>query len=243
MATFVLVHGGWVGGWSWQRVAPRLRSVGHEVFTPTLTGLGERAHLLNRDVSLDTHVEDIVNVLEFEDLHDVILVGHSYGGMVVTGVAERVPQRLARVVYLDAWFPIDEDRCMIDLGRRHMPGFLEPLESATQLNGEGWMIPPFGGPEYPVPLTEVVDRRWVLAHVTPHPARTLYDEVTTADPAAARLPHTYITCPTPGQPARFAPFAERAKRNGWACHELGAGHFVFATMPAELSAMLATQAA
>jgi pimeloyl-ACP methyl ester carboxylesterase len=102
MATFVLVHGSWLGGWCWQRVTPHLRAAGHEVFTPTLTGLGERAHLLTRDVGLDTHVHDIVNVLEFEELREVILVGHSYGGMVVAGVAECVPHRLARAVYLDA---------------------------------------------------------------------------------------------------------------------------------------------
>ena len=96
MATFVLVHGAWLGGWCWQRVAPHLRRAGHEVYTPTLTGLGERAHLLSRDVGLDTHVQDIVGVLECEDLLEVILVGHSFGGMVVSGVAERVPDRLGR---------------------------------------------------------------------------------------------------------------------------------------------------
>jgi pimeloyl-ACP methyl ester carboxylesterase len=246
IATFVLVHGAWLGGWCWQRVTPHLRAAGHEVFTPTLTGLGERAHLLTRDVSLDTHVHDIVNVLEFEDLREVVLVGHSYGGMVVTGVAERVPHRLARAVYVDAWFPIDDDRSMIDLGRRYMPGFLDPLEARAQAEGEGWMIPAPGGPEfllaaYPLLFTGD-DLRWLLAHVTPHPARTLYDRVATGDDAAVRLPHTYIICPAAGQPARFAPFAERSQRNGWTCHELAAGHLVFVTMPAELGALLATEA-
>jgi pimeloyl-ACP methyl ester carboxylesterase len=241
MSTFVLVHGGWVGGWCWQRVTPHLRAAGHEVVTPTLTGLGERSHLLRRDVGLDTHVQDIVNVLEFEDLHEVILVGHSYGGLVVTGVGERVPHRVGHVVYVDAWFPIDDDRSMAELGRRYLPGFLDPLEALTQTDGQGWMVPTPGGPEYPLPLTGA-DLAWVRAHVTPHPARTLYDQVVTGDPAAAALRHTYITCPMPGQPARFAPFAEQAQRNGWACHELFAGHFAFVTMPAELSALLVTQA-
>jgi pimeloyl-ACP methyl ester carboxylesterase len=241
MATFVLVHGSWVGGWCWQRVTPYLRAAGHEVFTPTLTGLGERAHLLTRDVSLDTHVHDIVNVLEFEDLQDVTLVGHSYGGMVVTGVAERVPHRLARVVYLDAWFPMDDDRSMIELGRRYDPGFLDPMEARARAEGEGWMVPPPGGPEYPLPFTGD-DLQWLVAHVTPHPLRTLYDRLATDDAAAVRLPRTYIVCPAPRQAARFAPFAERARRNGWTCHELPAGHFVFMTMPAELGALLATVA-
>jgi pimeloyl-ACP methyl ester carboxylesterase len=241
MATFVLVHGAWLGGWCWQRVTPHLRAAGHEVYTPTLTGLGERAHLLSREVSLDTHVQDILGVLEYEDLREVVLVGHSYGGMVVSGVAERAPQRLARLVYLDAWMPVDDARSMAELGPRLMPGFLPPLEAWAQAAGEGWLVPIPGGPEYPLPLEEA-DRRWVGAHVTPHPLRTLYDRVGRGDPAAAALPRTYITCPTPGQPARYAQFAEQAPRNGWACQELAGGHFVFATMPAELGALLAMQA-
>jgi pimeloyl-ACP methyl ester carboxylesterase len=242
MATFVLVHGSWLGGWCWQRVTPQLRAAGHEVLTPTLTGLGERAHLLTRDVGLDTHVQDIVNVLAYEDLSEVVLLGHSYGGMVISGVAERVPHRLARLVYLDAWFPMDDDRSMAELGRRLLPGFLPPLEALAQAEGDGWMVPIPGGPEYPLPLTEEADLRWVRAHVTPHPLRTLHDRVAPGDPAAAALPRTYIVCPLPDQPARFAPFAEHARRNGWACQELAGGHFVFVTLPAELSALLATQA-
>jgi pimeloyl-ACP methyl ester carboxylesterase len=101
-ATFVLIHPAWFGGWCWRKVTPLLRARGHEVYAPTLTGLGERAHLANREIGLATHVEDVVNVLEFEDPRRVILVGNSSGGMVITGVAERVPERLAQVVYLDA---------------------------------------------------------------------------------------------------------------------------------------------
>src|SRR5437660_372527 len=99
MAAFVLVHGAWHGGWCWQRVATLLRAAGHEVYTPTLTGLGERAHLIGKEVDLDTHIQDVLNVLEFEDLADVRLVGHSFGGMVVTGVVDREPARIAELVY------------------------------------------------------------------------------------------------------------------------------------------------
>src|SRR5437660_801825 len=107
MATFVLVHGAWHGGWCWRKLMPLLRSAGHAVWTPTLTGLGERAHLGNPDVGLSTHVQDVVNVLEYEDLSNVVLVGHSYGGMVITGVAHQMPGRLAHLVYLDAFVPKD----------------------------------------------------------------------------------------------------------------------------------------
>src|SRR5690242_2869175 len=107
MATYVLVPGAWLGGWCWQRVTPLLRAAGHEVYTPTLTGLGERVHLGSPETDLDTHIQDIVNVLVYEDLRDVVLLGHSYSGMVVTGVADRVPDRLSQLVYLDAIVPND----------------------------------------------------------------------------------------------------------------------------------------
>src|SRR5438128_128006 len=102
MATFVLVHGAWHGGWCWKRVTPLLRAAGHEVYATTLTGLGERVHLASPNVGLALHVQDVVGVLEYEDLRDVILVGHSYGGIVISGVADRVPERLRHLVYLDA---------------------------------------------------------------------------------------------------------------------------------------------
>ena len=110
MATFVLVHGASTGGWYWAPVRARLRAAGHEVFTPTLTGLGERAHLLRQDVGLDTHVADVLNVLAYGDLVGVVLAGHSYGGMVVTGVADRAPERVAHLVYVDAFVPTTASR-------------------------------------------------------------------------------------------------------------------------------------
>ena len=118
MATFVLVHGGWHGGWCWQKVIPFLEAAGHEVYAPTLTGLAERASELSPDVGLDTHIQDIVGLLQEKNLHGVILVGHSYGGMVITGVADRLPGRLAHLVYLDALVPQNGDAALIWLGRR-----------------------------------------------------------------------------------------------------------------------------
>ena len=107
MATFVLVHGSSHGGWCWKKIIPLLRKYGHEVFAPTLTGLGERSHLVSKDIGLDTHILDILQVLIYEDLDNVILVGHSYGGLVVGGVAEEVPDRIKRLIYLDAYIPQD----------------------------------------------------------------------------------------------------------------------------------------
>jgi pimeloyl-ACP methyl ester carboxylesterase len=112
-APIVLVHGAWHGGWCWKRVAPKLRAAGHDVFTPTLTGVGERVHLAGLGVNLDTHITDVLNVLEVEELSDVVLVGHSYAGMVVTGVADRVGGKLRSLIYLDAFVPGD-GRNMID---------------------------------------------------------------------------------------------------------------------------------
>src|SRR4051794_36628721 len=113
MATFVLVHGGSHGGWCWTKLTPLLRTAGHDVFAPTLTGLGERVHLLSRDVGLSTHITDITHVLEYEDLRDVVLVGHSYAGMVITGVAAQIPDRLRHLVYLDACFPFGDCRSVV----------------------------------------------------------------------------------------------------------------------------------
>src|SRR5437016_3553063 len=103
MATFVLVQGAWLGGWYWKRVRRRLQEAGHDVFTPTLTGLSDRSHLLTRDVNLDMHIQDVVNLIQWEELSDIVLCGHSYGGCVVTGVADRVPDRIRALIYLDAF--------------------------------------------------------------------------------------------------------------------------------------------
>src|SRR5262249_25490134 len=122
MAAFVLVHGASHGGWCWKKIAPPLRAPGQEVYAATLTGLGGRAHLLSREVGLDTHIEDIINVLVYEELSTVVLVGHSYGGMVITGVAERMPERVRHLVYLDALVPTGEERSVRACFERHNPG-------------------------------------------------------------------------------------------------------------------------
>jgi pimeloyl-ACP methyl ester carboxylesterase len=137
MATYVLVHGGWDGGWAWRSVARELQAAGHEVFTPTLTGSGERAHLASPEIDLETHVLDIVNVLRYENLRDVILVGISGGGMAITGAAEHVPERIGHLVYLDAFVPLDGQSIGDMLGPEMLAGF----ERAAEAYGDGWRVP------------------------------------------------------------------------------------------------------
>jgi len=131
MATYLICHGAWSGGWSWKKMRPLLRAAGHEVLTPSYTGLGERAHLAHPLVDLETHIEDILAVIATEDLRDIILVGHSYGGMVATGVADRVPDRVRHLVYLDAFVPADGQS-------------LQDLVGAAPVAApvDGWLIPP-----------------------------------------------------------------------------------------------------
>jgi pimeloyl-ACP methyl ester carboxylesterase len=142
MATFVIVHGGWGGAWEWRAFAPLLQQAGHEVLRTTLTGLGERVHLASPEISLGTHVRDVVNALFYEDLRDVILVGHSYGGAVVTGAAERVPERLAHLVYVDAFVPEDGQVGHGLLG----PEVAADWRERVRTLGDGWRLPsPFPG--------------------------------------------------------------------------------------------------
>src|SRR5437763_8418345 len=133
MSTYLLVHGGWHGGWYWGRVTPLLREAGHEVFTPTLTGLGERAHLLSPEIDLDTHIRDVLGVIKYEDLHDLILVGHSYAGMIITAVAEQAVARLRHLVYLDAFIPENGESLIDVIGT----DFAATFRDLVQTKGDG----------------------------------------------------------------------------------------------------------
>jgi pimeloyl-ACP methyl ester carboxylesterase len=223
MATFVLVHGACAGGWSWKKLAPLLREAGHEVSTPTLTGLGDRAHLDRVDIDLDTYIQDVARLLHFEDLHEVLLVGWSFGGMVITGVAEQVPERLARLVYLDATVPAD-GQSLADA---------EPDGAAwvAQLRAAGAAA---GLPGYwPVPVayiqelvTDSVDQAWMLARLTPQPLAPFVQPVRLHNAAAARLPRTYIRCTEGVAPAELeAAYLARARTQpGWDYRELPSNH-------------------
>jgi pimeloyl-ACP methyl ester carboxylesterase len=229
MATFVLVHGAWGGGWAWKRVAPLLRAHGHEVFTPTLTGLGERVHLARPDVNLDTHIQDIVNLLLYEDLANVVLVGWSYGGMVITGVLDRVPERLAHVAYVDAEVPRDGESEFSISG----PEFRDEMEQSAQSSGEGWKasignaeaIDAFFGPWLP----DAETRRWFAAKIASNgqPIETFRQPVRLCNPAADAVPGTFIRCPVDGAvwALIYAPMMERLRNDPrWRVCELASNH-------------------
>ena len=220
MTTFALVHGAWHGGWCWQPVARRLRAAGHEVVTPTLTGLGERAHLLDRRIGLDTHVRDVVAVLDYEDLHEVVLVGHSYAGMVVTAVAARVPHRIGRLVIVDGFLPEAGEVAIELLPERAAAHY---RDSAAE-RGEGWWIPP-----RPLANLGVTDERaiaWLSPRLTPHPLKTYLDG-SAAGASRLAVPGTYLLCS--GWATPFGPFHERAAGLGWSVGEIDGDHEVMVT--------------
>jgi len=167
----VLVHSAWHGGWCWKKVVPLLRARGCEVHTPTLTGLGERSHLAHSEIGLDDHVLDVVNLIEYENLRRAILVGHSSSGAVVTGVADRVPKRIGRLVYLDAFVP-EDGQALIDL---IPPERRQGLEQRVLAEGEGWLLPsltPTPWDEFLLAawqITDARDRRWMLRRLAPMP--------------------------------------------------------------------------
>jgi pimeloyl-ACP methyl ester carboxylesterase len=240
MATFVLVHGAFGGGWEWKKLAALLAADGHEVLAPTLTGLADRAHLATPDLGLEAHVQDIVAVLEFEDLRDAILVGYSYSGMVTTGVADRAADRIAHLVYLDAHAPRDGES-LIDISP---PGRRAALEEAARAGGDGWRIPP-PSVEGLLPLAEqgrfpASDVSWFGARLRPQPLRTFLDPVRLTNPAALVPPRTYIFCAEadPGFVQSHLRSAERAKAAGWPYHELPTGHVSVLFEPRGLADLL-----
>ena len=233
MATYVLVHGGGGGGWVWGRMAPLLRAAGHEVFTPTLTGVGERSHLLRPDTDLETHIADIQAVLFYEDLSDVILVGHSYGGMVITGVADRAPERIGHLVYLDAAIPRDGE-CLAD----GSPGVRKFADADMRLV-DGVFLVLWPGPiaRAVYGVTDPADLAWMEPRLTPHPYRTFTDPLVLQNPAAvAAIPRTIINCP--GTLAVRPPETLDRYLDAERVWELDTGHDTMITAPAATAELL-----
>ena len=244
MATFVLVHGAWHGGWCWRDVRAILRARGHEVFTPTLTGLGERSHLLSREIGMDTHVADVANVIVWEELDEVVLVGHSYGGNVITGVADRMKDRLRHAVYLDAFVPGDGDSSASMHATLANPDATDAdigaeIKRRLDLTGE------HGGSRthytnlFDIPEDPPEPYRWVERRITPHPVRTQIEPIRLRNGGSDGLPRTYILCTGSEGRTPFEVLAGRIRNDpSWRYRELATGHDAMVTMPEETAALL-----
>jgi pimeloyl-ACP methyl ester carboxylesterase len=228
--TFVLIHGAWHGGWCWRFVRPLLRRAGHEVFAPSLTGLGERKHLARPDIDLDTHIEDVVSLLEMEDLQEVVLVGHSYGGMVVTGAADRAPARIKRLIYLDAFVP-EHGKCTLD--------YVVP-ERAARMREEGEKV----GSVTPPPvslwgLTRPEHIDFVRPREVRHPYRTMSQPIRISNPGILeKIPKTFVYCSSPAT-GSFDQFAAKYRNDpSWKFFELETGHDAMILVPEQVAELL-----
>ncbi|WP_424136345.1 alpha/beta hydrolase [Roseomonas chloroacetimidivorans] len=221
MATYLICHGAWSAAWAWKKVRPLLRAAGHEVLTPTYTGLGERAHLAHPMVDLETHIQDILAVIDCEDLRDFILVGHSYGGMVATGVADRLPDRVRHLVYVDAFVPNDGQS-------------LNDLTGRKPETVEGWLMPPNPSP----PDTSPEDMAWITPRRRYQPARC-FSQKLRLSLAAPSFPRSYIHCTRKNGPDNFRQFADRFRDDpAWHFHAMDASHSPNVTAPEALAALL-----
>jgi pimeloyl-ACP methyl ester carboxylesterase len=224
MATFVVAHGAWSAGWGWKKMHPLMQARGHQLITPTHTGLGERSHLAGPEIDLDIHIADILGVLTFEDLNGINLIGHSYGGMVATGVADRARARIAKLIYIDAFAPNDGDS-VIDL--------LPATARAQRKPSSDGFIPPV-----PMPAdTAPEDRAWGEPLRRPQPAKT-FEQKLKFHGGALTLPRHYIYCTRNAPDDRFRQFLERAKRENWGASEIDSSHNPHITCPEVLADLL-----
>ncbi len=237
MSTYVLSHGAWHGGWCWSRVAPILRAAGHDVHTPTLAGMGEHAHLASKQITLDTHVEDVVNYLETYELKDVVLVGHSYGCPIITWAADRLDGsgRIARLIYLDGSVPNDGD------------GWFSS-NKPEQIAARNKAAKDAGGLTIPCPdaaafgLTDPADIAWVARRLRPHPHGCYLSTMRMPNFVAGRgikvLPRTYIDCVKPFY-SDFNGTKDRVKADpGWKYVAIDTGHDAMVSAPEELANLL-----
>lgn len=235
MATFVLVHGGWHGAWCWHRVVPFLTAAGHTVQTPSLAGLGERAAELHPGIDLETHVAEVTASIDPDGPRDVVLVGHSYSGMVVAAVAARRAGRIAGLVYLDAFVP-EDGQALFDLAP---PGRTDGFRELARLHGEGWRVPA------PTPQAMGIvaedEARWLAERMTPQSIATLEQSVRfgAEDPDPELVPRIFIHCISDPPSPTFLPFADRARSTpGWTLHELATGHDAMLIVPEDVARLL-----
>jgi pimeloyl-ACP methyl ester carboxylesterase len=222
--TFVLMHGAWHGGWCWRRVSDQLEKRGHKVFAPTLTGVGERSHLLSKDVNLDTHITDIVNVVKWEDLNDICLVVHSYGGWPGSGALERIGDRVTSIVWLDAFKPEDGQRGFDFASEFSRKALLEAVEKGK---------PGRRGPTAATFLVNEKDRAWVDSKLTPQPNGVALQPIRLTGAREKVAKKTYIRAAKYPQPAFDKAYAECKADKTWKTFETtAAGHDVMVDAPA-----------
>ena len=230
MSTYVLVHGAWHGSWCWKRVRKALQAKGHEVFTPTLTGVGERSHLLSPQVDLETHINDVANLIRWEELSNIVLCGHSYAGCVVRGVADRVPERIGALVYLDA-FLLENGQSLSDtLPPEQWNAHLE----ATRVHGEGWKVPPIPAAAFSV---NAKDAEWIDRQCTVQALAAFVQPLKLTGKCDTVKEITYILA-TGYEGSPFGQFYEHAKAKDWKTLSVPCGHDVMLDLPEELTAIL-----
>jgi pimeloyl-ACP methyl ester carboxylesterase len=222
----VLAHGAWSSAWAWKKVRPMMMEAGHRLFTPSYTGLGERAHLAGPSNDLEIHIQDVLGVIRCEDLHDVVLLGHSYGGMVASGVADRARDRVAQLIYLDAFVP-EDGQSLIDLTPGERQRHLDSVKA-----GDGWRVAPNPIP----PDTSPEDVAWIMKFRAPQSLKCFEQKLRLQAPLT--LPRAYIHCARGADKKPFAQFAARARREGWPCYDLDASHSPNVTAPAALMNVL-----
>jgi pimeloyl-ACP methyl ester carboxylesterase len=227
MAIYVLVHGAWHGSWCWKRVRKALQAAGHDVFTPTLTGVGERSHLASPSVNLSTHIADVVNLIRWEELSEVILCGHSYGGCVIGGAGDRIPDRIRALVYLDA-FVLENGESLFDV----VPPEQGPaMRQQAQATGDGWKVPPIPAEVFQVNPRDVA---WVNAQCTPQPLATFEERVKLTGGLERIQDVTHILATGFREGSPFPVAHERAKKKGWKTRTIASGHDVMLDRADEL---------
>ena len=229
--TYILVHGAWHGSWCWKRVRTALQSAGHNVFTPTLTGLGERSHLNSAAVDLSTHIADVANLIQWVELSDVILCGHSYAGCVITGVADQIPDRISALVFLDA-FALENRESLMDIVP---PEVAQAIREQARATGEGWKVNPI--PAHVLGVRDPRDVAWVDAQCTPQ-AMATFEERIKLTGNLDRVQDIAYVFPAESHPNLLVSH-ERAKAKGWKIRTIGSsGHEIMIDYPQELAEVL-----
>ncbi len=226
--TFLVAHGAWSAGWSWKKMHPLMAAAGHRLIVPTYTGLGEREHLASAENNLETHIQDLLGVIKFEELNDFVLVAHSYGGLVATGVADRVPERIRQIIYVDAFVP-QHGQSLFDI----MPAATGDRFRSGLAAGDGWRVPPMPVPDDTAPA----DVQWIEKYRIPQSVRC-FDTPLLLQKGDTKVPRAYIYAMRRPPVDTFGPFAERARKEGWVYREIDASHSSQITAPEALTKLL-----